>query len=145
MVHHLHTGFLDNAENYRRATEYWTRLCNEVLEEFCPQAKWEPFFGAHKLGAERQPEQGAIWSLQNEILKRAIVIEQFPASNDQIVLCHRLDNFGASYFSEPIKVLTISCELSTEAAELARKFITAWVDERVSEEDIARLIRTTFC
>lgn len=137
-MNYLFPRFLESDSEYDKAEDYWSRLFRDSLGN---TQHWKmPWLQTRFVDQTRFAQGDPIYSAANQAETRAVRVDMRSPEPNQPDFEAWLGTFG-----EPddvyVKVLRISCALSSNSAAIAHKLISAWLVEEVSEAMIKRLIR----
>ena len=140
MVKHLHKEFLLDRARYDAAANYWQTLCGEILREKNQLDGWQPWFSIHQKPASALVEEGSIYSLHSPAQNKAVNIEQYMPTTEEIEISAMVDTFGEGALGRPIEFVTICCALSEESAGIAQQLIESWISVETTISEIQGLI-----
>lgn len=133
MNRHLYKGFSSDASAFSAAREFWATSINDLVVGAHQVGQWVPWL-SYDQTRSNTPEEGPIFSTHSTRQKKALVLQQYEPTTDNMVVSARIDIFGEGYLEDPIPYLLISCELSSLSAEAAKRLIAAWIQPDMTKE-----------
>lgn len=135
MAEHLFPDFLDNREQYAKATDWWVQLWEGIDPPLRAQNGWiQPWmlgdWQRHAVFRDGNP----IFSAYSSQKQRGIRVIQHAPTTDAVEFDAYFDTFGGAP-SDPDAIfeLVISCALSEEVRDMARARMRVWISDSVEE------------
>ncbi len=131
MITLMHSDFLNDETEYRRAETYWNQLWTRIDPLPKRAFGWvTPWVGT---GSPSLLDGNPIFSAYSLRLRKGIRIIQHAPTEDQLELAFWLDTFGGPVTDpESIRELVIACALSDVAAIEANSLMSRWVEAEAS-------------
>ena len=126
----MFSDFLTNSDVYKQAQSYWEQVWND-LPEFDRQAHgWRTNWFASRAPFDGNP----IFTALSDTEQKGIRIIQYLPTQPTPEIDFWLDTFGGPITNpRAVRELVISCSLSLETENVARKLMGAWVNGNVIE------------
>jgi hypothetical protein len=126
MVEYLFPRFLDDTREYARAEAYWHRLWDEIVPLAWAWEWKQPWLKTSYADGTPFCDGDPIFSAWSPSSKLAVRVIQNRPQGQNPALDFWTDTVGDEWTGEVI-ALVISCTLSRQTADLARRLIFSWV------------------
>jgi hypothetical protein len=123
---HLFPEFLERAEEYQKAQDYWNALWNRLPRLDREAGGWRSGW----FGPNPQNDGNPIFTAISEQERKAIRIIQFEPRPEDTgpEVDYWLDTFGGDLANpRAIRELVICCSLSTSSSDYVLKLMNAWL------------------
>jgi hypothetical protein len=140
MVHHLYSNFLQDKKIYNLAQAYWGRLFSKIAQQYDLQLV--PYLNDQNGNGQKEYDGNPIFNVLEPSLNRAVRIIQIEPEGEQLNISAWLDTIELAESAPPVQELVIDTVLSKESYAIARKFIIAWLGERITKAEMEHLIET---
>ncbi len=140
MVHHLYSNFLQDKKIYNLAQAYWGRLFSKIAQQYDLQLV--PYLNDQNGNGQKEYDGNPIFNVLEPSLNRAVRIIQIEPEGEQLDISAWLDTIELAESAPPVQELVIDMVLSKESYAIARKFIIAWLGERITKAEMEHLIET---
>jgi hypothetical protein len=140
MVHHLYSNFLQDKKIYNLAQAYWGRLFSKIAQQYDLQLV--PYLNDQNGNGQKEYDGNPIFNVLEPSLNRAVRIIQIEPEGEQLDISAWLDTIELAESAPPVQELVIDTVLSKESYAIARKFIIAWLGERITKAEMEHLIET---
>ena len=140
MVHHLYSNFLQDKKIYNLAQAYLGRLFSKIAQQYDLQLV--PYLNDQNGNGQKEYDGNPIFNVLEPSLNRAVRIIQIEPEGEQLDISAWLDTIELAESAPPVQELVIDMVLSKESYAIARKFIIAWLGERITKAEMEHLIET---
>ena len=129
-VAYLFPNFLKDVDEYRRSEAFWSQLCNEIVNKHGNIRDWAT------LDADPFLEGNPMLDWMSPLRRKGIRIIQEEVRTDELDMGAWTNTRGGEPGEEGTwDELVVSCALSKESAELARRLLIEWAQFEGSRED----------